>query len=120
MSRREIVKRELGPLLLLAALSLGALWRVTLAGRIMAPADLLLLMEPWKHHARQFPEFERVHNPILVVIPPGILHGFKCIGDAEAMVVNCPTEPYDPKAPDEFRVDAHSKDVPYDWARKDR
>ena len=64
--------------------------------------------------------FIGVHNPILVVIPPGILHGFKCIGEIEAMVVNCPTEPYNPKAPDEFRVDAHSKEVPYDWARKDR
>ena len=60
-----------------------------------------------------------VHNPALVVIPPGILHGFKCVGDTEAMVVNCPTEPYNPKAPDEFRVDAHSKDIPYDWSRKD-
>ncbi|MBM3476945.1 MAG: YfhO family protein [Armatimonadetes bacterium] len=65
MSRREIVKRELGPLLILAALSLGALWRVTVGGRAMAPADLLLLMEPWKHHAREFPEFERAYNPIL-------------------------------------------------------
>ena len=46
--------------------------------------------------------FLGVHNPVLVVIPPGILHGFKCIGDAEAMVINCPTEPYNPKSPDEI------------------
>ncbi len=64
--------------------------------------------------------FIGVHNPVLVTIPPGILHGFKCISETEAMVINCPTEPYNPAAPDEFRVDAHSKDVPYDWARKDR
>jgi len=64
--------------------------------------------------------FLGVHNPELVVIPPGVMHGFKCISDTEAMVINCPTEPYNPDAPDEQRVDAHSADIPYDWARKDR
>ncbi len=73
---------------------------------------------PTKGEVQEF--FIGVHNPILVTIPPGILHGFKCISETEAMVINCPTEPYSPSAPDEFRVDAHSKDVPYDWARKDR
>lgn len=61
-----------------------------------------------------------VHDPRLVVIPPGVLHGFKCIGEAEAVVVNCPTEPYNRDAPDEYRTDAHSEEIPYDWARKDR
>jgi len=61
-----------------------------------------------------------VHRTELVVIPPGVLHGFKCISDTEAVVVNCPTEVYNPDVPDEYRVDAHSKDIPYDWARKDK
>ena len=61
-----------------------------------------------------------VHNPELVVIPPGVLHGFKCISEVEAIVVNCPTEVYNPDAPDEIRADAHSKDIPYDWTRKDK
>lgn len=68
MSTRQKVRREVGALLLIAALSLGVLWRVTFGGRVMAPADLLLLMEPWKHYARQFPEFQRVSNPILDAI----------------------------------------------------
>ena len=61
-----------------------------------------------------------VHRPELVVIPPGVLHGFKCVGETEAVVVNCPTEVYNADAPDEYRIDAHAEDVPYDWARKDR
>jgi len=61
-----------------------------------------------------------VHDPKLVVIPPGVMHGFKCISDTEAMVINCPTECYNPDDPDEFRTPAHSDDVPYDWTRKDR
>ncbi len=60
------------------------------------------------------------HNPILVTIPPKVLHGFKGVGEREAVVVNVPTEPYNPKEPDEFRRDAHDRDIPYDWTRKDR
>jgi len=64
--------------------------------------------------------FVGVHNPVLVVIPPGVLHGFKCIGETEALVINVPDELYNRAAPDEYRVDAHSPNVPYDWSRKDR
>lgn len=60
------------------------------------------------------------HNPILVTIPPGVAHGFKCIGEREAVVVNVPTECYNPAEPDEFRIDAHENDIPYDWSRKDK
>ena len=64
--------------------------------------------------------FVGVHNPVLVVIPPGVLHGFKCIGETEALVINVPDELYNRAAPDEYRVDAHSPNVPCDWSRKDR
>jgi len=59
------------------------------------------------------------HNPLLVSIPPGVMHGFKCIGTEEALVVNIPTATYNYDEPDEFRVDPHENDIPYDWARKD-
>ena len=59
------------------------------------------------------------HNPMLVQIPPGVYHGFKCISDYEAIVINVPTEPYNPQQPDEYRLDPHDNDIPYDWARKD-
>jgi dTDP-4-dehydrorhamnose 3,5-epimerase len=59
------------------------------------------------------------HNEILLQIPPFVWHGFKCISDNEAMVMNCSTEPYDAANPDEFRKPAHESDIPYDWARKD-
>jgi len=59
------------------------------------------------------------HNEILLQIPPFVWHGFKCISDTEAMVMNCSTEPYNSASPDEFRKPAHESDIPYDWARKD-
>ena len=59
------------------------------------------------------------HNPILVQIPPLVYHGFKCISEHEAVVINCPTEVYNYAEPDEYRIDPHGSDIPYDWARKD-
>ncbi len=63
--------------------------------------------------------FVGVHNPILVQVPAWVFHGFKGISEEEAVVVNIPTEPYHYAKPDEFRVPAHSKEIPYDWSRKD-
>ena len=62
--------------------------------------------------------FMGVHNPILVHIPPGVYHGWKCISQEEAIVVNLPTEVYNYKEPDEHRVPFDSPDVPYDWEIK--
>jgi len=60
------------------------------------------------------------HNPMLVQIPKNVYHGFKGVSAEEAIVVNTPTMPYNAKKPDEFRLDAHTDEIPYDWARKDR
>lgn len=60
------------------------------------------------------------HNPLLVQIPPGVYHGWKCIGGNEAIALNCPTEAYNYKDPDEHRIDPHNEEVPYNWERKDR
>ncbi len=59
------------------------------------------------------------HHPILLQIPPLVYHGFKCVSDGEAIIIHCPTECYVYDNPDEFRVDPHRNDIPYDWARKD-
>ncbi len=63
--------------------------------------------------------FAGVHNPILIHIPPLVFHGFKCISLEEAIVVNTPTEAYNYREPDEFRIHPHENDIPYDWERKD-
>jgi dTDP-4-dehydrorhamnose 3,5-epimerase len=63
--------------------------------------------------------FAGTHNPVRVKIPPGVCHGFKCIGGEEAVVINTVTETYRYDDPDEFRIDPHDNDIPYDWARGD-
>lgn len=59
------------------------------------------------------------HNPILLQIPNGVYHGFKCISETEAMVINIPTEVYNREEPDEYRLPPHGSHIPYDWGRKD-
>ena len=63
--------------------------------------------------------FIGVHNPLLVQIPPGVWHGFKGLTDPEAIVINVSSEPYHHAKPDEYRVDPHQNDIPYDWNHRD-
>lgn len=72
---------------------------------------------PTKGTVNEFFMGER--NPILITIPPKVWHGMKGIGTEPAMLVNCPTEAYNYKEPDEVRCDPHDNDIPYDWDRKD-
>jgi dTDP-4-dehydrorhamnose 3,5-epimerase len=60
------------------------------------------------------------HNPMLVQIPLNVYHGFKCISDTEAIIINVPTETFNYAKPDEYRLPAHTKKIPYNWARVDK
>lgn len=59
------------------------------------------------------------HNPMLVKVPPHVYHGWQCVGDVEAYIINVVTEPYHYDRPDEHRLDPHDNDIPYDWTRRD-
>ncbi len=71
---------------------------------------------PTKEEINEF--FLGEHNPTLVKIPQLVYHGFKCIGEQEAICINIPTEVYDYDKPDEFRVDPHKNEIPYAWERR--
>jgi len=72
---------------------------------------------PSKGEVKQF--YIGIYNPLLVQIPPGVYHGWMCVGEEEALIVNIPTEVYDYEHPDEERLDPHKNDIPYEWKRKD-
>lgn len=63
--------------------------------------------------------FAGEHHPILIQIPPMVFHGFKCVSEYEAIVINCASEVYCYDDPDEHRVEPHDNDIPYDWGRRD-
>jgi dTDP-4-dehydrorhamnose 3,5-epimerase len=54
-------------------------------------------------------------NRIVVKIPKGVLHGFKNVGVTPCILVNFPTEPYDPSDPDEYRIAYDDPSIPYSW-----
>ena len=58
------------------------------------------------------------HNAVLVKIPPLVLHGWKGIGEKEAVVINIPNNHYDHDGPDELRLPYDSEEVGYDWEIK--
>lgn len=57
-------------------------------------------------------------NPCLIKIPPGVVHGFKGVGQEAALIVNVPTELYNYQDPDEYRLPYDTAEIPYDWAVK--
>ena len=59
------------------------------------------------------------HNPMLITIPPDLYHGWKCISQKEALIINTPTQTYNYDEPDEYRIDPHQNEIPYDWTRRD-
>jgi dTDP-4-dehydrorhamnose 3,5-epimerase len=59
------------------------------------------------------------HNMQLLKIPKLVWHGFKCISEYEALVLNIPTMLYNYEKPDEFREPAHGEKIPYNWDRQD-
>ncbi len=53
--------------------------------------------------------------PKLVLIPSGVWHGFKAIGDTGAFLVHINNKAFAPDSPDEERCEVGSPQVPYAW-----
>jgi dTDP-4-dehydrorhamnose 3,5-epimerase len=54
-------------------------------------------------------------NPMLISVPPLVYHGFKAIGTEVAYFLSVPTEPYNYKKPDEYRLSPDTDKIPYNW-----
>lgn len=59
-------------------------------------------------------------NPILLVIPKGVAHGYRVLGPEPAVIMYFTTESYDPKDPDEKRLDWNDPGIGFDWSTKNR
>ncbi|MFL5766416.1 MAG: dTDP-4-dehydrorhamnose 3,5-epimerase family protein [Actinomycetota bacterium] len=55
------------------------------------------------------------HNPMLVRVPAGVHHGWKCVSTEEAIVINAASEPYNHASPDESRMPWDAPEIPYSW-----
>lgn len=59
-------------------------------------------------------------NPLVVVIPKGVAHGYRVLGNQPACIVYFTTEAYDPRHPDEKRIDWNDPMIGFDWTTQHR
>jgi len=52
---------------------------------------------------------------IAVIVPTGVFHGYKTLGERDALILNIPDRLYDPEQPDEVRWEPDTDRIPYDW-----
>ena len=83
---------------------------------------ILLALYDGRVHSSSFGEVDDFiispDEPKLIHIPKEVYHGFKNIGDSEALIINIVTEPYNYNNPDEYRLDPLDKKIGYKWNRK--
>ena len=81
-----------------------------------------LVLCDWREDSETYRRIEEFfigeHNPMLVRIPPMVLHGWKGLGVKEAITVNIPNRHYAYDNPDELRLPYDSEEVGYDWSIK--
>ncbi len=59
-------------------------------------------------------------NHILLLIPPGVVHGYRVLGEKSAGLIYHTTEAYDPNDPDEERMPYDDPRIGFDWSTKGR
>lgn len=55
-------------------------------------------------------------EPILIVIPPGVAHGYQVLGSEPACLFYHTTESYDAADPDEGRIPFDDPEIGFDWS----
>lgn len=60
------------------------------------------------------------HNPLLLVIPRGVAHGYRVLGSEPAWIVYHTSAVYDPTAPDEERIPHDDPRIGFDWTTRPR
>ncbi|SMC06019.1 dTDP-4-dehydrorhamnose 3,5-epimerase [Sulfobacillus thermosulfidooxidans DSM 9293] len=59
-------------------------------------------------------------NPQLIVIPVGVVHGYRVLGNKPLMIVYFTTESYNPAQPDEKRLAWNDETIGFDWTTQNR
>ena len=56
-------------------------------------------------------------NPVLILIPVGVAHGYKVLGDKPILLFYHTSESYNPNDPDEGRIPHDDKEIGFDWEK---
>jgi dTDP-4-dehydrorhamnose 3,5-epimerase len=60
------------------------------------------------------------NNPIMILIPIGVAHGYRVLGNEPAIITYVTTENYNPKDPDEYRIPWDDPKIGFDWTTKNK
>lgn len=59
-------------------------------------------------------------NPVIVLIPNGIAHGYQVLGNQPMLLFYHVTDAYNPSAPDEKRIPYDDPAIGFDWSLRQR
>lgn len=59
-------------------------------------------------------------NPVLLLIPPGVAHGYRVLGNQPVGLFYHTDKPYDPDNPDEERIAFDDPQIGFDWSTKNK
>lgn len=68
---------------------------------------------PTYHQVQEI--FAGGREPMLIVIPPKVAHGYQVLGNEPACLFYHTTESYDPENPDEGRIPYDDPDIGFSW-----
>jgi dTDP-4-dehydrorhamnose 3,5-epimerase len=94
------------------------------ADRYFVPAGRLrVVLYDGRVNSPSYEKFQQIwfseESAGLVRIPPGVWHADQNWGDSDAVIVNFPTQPYDPDDPDKHRIEPHGGEIGFDWTTRD-
>lgn len=59
-------------------------------------------------------------NPTAVLIPKGVAHGYRVLGEKPATLIYFTSQSYNPASPDEERISFDDPEINFDWQTKNR
>ncbi|PRS36440.1 spore coat protein [Bacillus sp. RJGP41] len=59
-------------------------------------------------------------NPIMLMIPKGVAHGYRVLGQKPATILYFTTESYNPINPDEKRIDWDDSEIGFSWETENK
>lgn len=59
-------------------------------------------------------------NPSVLLIPRGVAHGYRVLGNEPLTIVYLTTQSYRPEAPDEYRIPWNDPEINFNWQTEHR
>lgn len=59
-------------------------------------------------------------NPSVLLIPRGVAHGYRVLGNEPLTIVYLTTQSYSPEAPDEYRIPWNDPEINFNWQTEHR